>query len=218
MPNQKSVKLTIGSLIAGVSAHGAIQHFTTPITSDNATFGAIGWDVDGQGGDDEFVLNNNTDTFITTSTTYTSTFKKLETGTGGGFGFVRVGPSNPSLKQLNTTSSIGATVASFVLGDRVVMSYGNAAGGLTAGTQYIGFFFDNNGTNNFGWAKVTLTNGGQFGTFTIEEWAYDDSGADIRVGDTVSAIPEPEAAAIGLGALALGAAGLRRLRKNKQAA
>jgi MYXO-CTERM domain-containing protein len=35
---------------------------------------------------------------------------------------------------------------------------------------------------------------------------------------TVGAIPEPETAAVGLGALALGAAGLRRWRKKKQQA
>jgi hypothetical protein len=215
MSKNKTINLTLGSLIAGTSAHGAIQHFTTPITSDSSTAGTVSWDVDGLG-DAEFELENRTSYSSSLRTTYS--IKDLNRGTGGGFGFVRYSPGDPKFKTLTTADSVGATIQSFINLDRNVMFSGIATNGLSSGTQYIGFFFDNNGTNNFGWARVTLTNGGTFGTFTIDEWAYEDTGANIRVGDTVSAIPEPEAAAIGLGALALGAAGLRRMRKRKNAA
>jgi hypothetical protein len=50
-------------------------------------------------------------------------------------------------------------------------------------------------------------------------WAYDTSGAQIAAGQLESAVPEPDAFALtGLGALALGAAGLRRWRAARKAA
>lgn len=74
---------------------------------------------------------------------------------------------------------------------------------------YIGFFFDNDGTTNYGWAEVILRQEARYGSIEILRWAYDETGANIKTG----AIPEPGVAALGLGALALGAAGLRRWRK-----
>ena len=82
-----------------------------------------------------------------------------------------------------------------------------ASGMLTAnfkndgGKGYIGFSFLHNSVTCYGWASVTAT---------------EDAGANIIVGDT-GAVPEPSEAALGLGALALGAAGLRRWRKTKAA-
>ena len=76
----------------------------------------------------------------------------------------------------------------------------------------IGFRFDSDrntaGDQNFyGWASVTATNLGQ--TWTIHEWAYENViDESIAVG---AVIPEPTSASLGL--LALGAAGLRRWRK-----
>lgn len=83
--------------------------------------------------------------------------------------------------------------------------------GFTSGDSgYIGFRFNPTGSLElYGWAEVVLTSGGSSGTFEVVEWAYDDSGASVTTG----VIPEPANAAIGLGALALGAAGLRRMRR-----
>jgi hypothetical protein len=51
----------------------------------------------------------------------------------------------------------------------------------------------------------------------LEGWAYDDSGDQIAAGDT-GGVPEPSTMALaGLGALALGAAGLRRWRAARKA-
>ena len=47
---------------------------------------------------------------------------------------------------------------------------------------------------------------------TIHDWAYDDTGAVLPAG----VVPEPASTGMGLGALALGAAGLRRWRKTRQ--
>jgi hypothetical protein len=90
--------------------------------------------------------------------------------------------------------------------------------GFTSGTtEYIGFSFQHNSIICYGWAEITITaNAGGYGTFTINDWAYEDTGAAITVGNT-GAVPEPAETAIGLGALALGAAGLRRWRKGKAA-
>jgi hypothetical protein len=90
----------------------------------------------------------------------------------------------------------------------------NAVLGFTDGVQgYIGFRFDaGNGIGTtYGWAEATLSSGGTRGLLTIGDWAYTDDGSSIAVG----AIPEPSSYALGLGALALGAAGVRRWRKAK---
>ena len=91
----------------------------------------------------------------------------------------------------------------------------------TAGTEYVGIEFENDTTTavNYGWLELTSTSA--TGTpATILGYAYDNSGAPIVVGATgLSAVPEPgTTAALSLGALALGAAGVRRWRQSKQAA
>ena len=75
---------------------------------------------------------------------------------------------------------------------------------------YLGFRFDHNenGTKDrYGWAKVVFRSGNTSYQINILEWAYEDSGSSIFVGQ----IPEPAAASLLL--LALGASGLRRLRR-----
>ncbi|WOO39810.1 hypothetical protein [Rubellicoccus peritrichatus] len=94
-------------------------------------------------------------------------------------------------------------------------NFSNVAGFTSGESGYIGFQFNPSGSLVlYGWAEVILTEGGATGTFEIVQWAYDNTGANIQTG----AIPEPATIATGLGALALGAAGLRRWRKAKQAA
>lgn len=79
----------------------------------------------------------------------------------------------------------------------------------------IGFRFEIDGALHYGWVDMELAGQDAFGPGTaafvrIEDWAYNDvAGAPINAGQ----IPEPGTAAVGLSALALGAAGLRRLRK-----
>lgn len=82
----------------------------------------------------------------------------------------------------------------------------------------IGFQFDNAGTTNYGIAAFTLAGlDGTFpnGEFSIDEWWYDDTGASITGASAVS-VPEPSTLAImlsGISALAMGASGIRRRRK-----
>ena len=80
----------------------------------------------------------------------------------------------------------------------------------------------------YGWIELSYTVGGGIGPdptqdpqVTIEGWAYDNTGARIHAGalPTPTSTPEPGTlSASGLAALALGAAGLRRWRKKRQAA
>ena len=76
-------------------------------------------------------------------------------------------------------------------------------GELSSG--YIGFTFDDDlGDSVYAWAEITLQSDG---ILTVERWAYDDEGGSIAAG----AIPAPSA--LGLLALAGGAAGIRRKRQ-----
>ena len=92
---------------------------------------------------------------------------------------------------------------------------------MRSGPAYIGFNFNYRGTTYYAWANVTLTTGGRYGTFTVNSWSCSSNDA-FTVGTIDNtdyfAVPEPAEAALGLGALALGAAGLRRWRKASKAA
>lgn len=87
-------------------------------------------------------------------------------------------------------------------------------------TGLIGFMFDNNGATNYGIASFSLLgfNGtNPSGDFVINEWWYDDSGADIRGASAVrpTEVPEPGTLGIFLAGLALGCAGMRRRKSLK---
>lgn len=137
-----------------------------------------------------------------------------------GFGIRATGTSSEA-NILNL--ALGAAVnsgsfAGYVVSVLSAGSFKNAQGFVSGATGYIGFQFNPSGSLNlYGWAEVILTEGGSTGTFEIKQWAYESSGAGITVG--AGAVPEPAAAATGLGLLALGAAGLRRsrwLKRSKQ--
>ncbi|MFZ9936193.1 MAG: PEP-CTERM sorting domain-containing protein [Luteolibacter sp.] len=98
---------------------------------------------------------------------------------------------------------------------------GNAA--FSGSSKYLLFSFDNSGTTNYGWIELTATTTGVSGgvsgySATLGDWAYDDSGATILAGQTgqITAIPEPGPAALTM-ALVIGAAGLRRWRRQPAA-
>lgn len=80
------------------------------------------------------------------------------------------------------------------------------------------------GQTDYGWIQLSYSVTNSFGTnpalgpdLTIIDYAWDNSGAKLPAGAT--SIPEPGTMGLtGLGALALGAVGLRRWRKNRSAA
>ena len=95
-------------------------------------------------------------------------------------------------------------------------SNGETANFLTGGTGYLGvkFFNEANSTTDYGYVHLTTTTGSGFPA-TILDWGYEDTGAAITI---PSAVPEPTTTAIAaVGALALGAQGLRRWRQQRAA-
>ncbi|WOO43463.1 hypothetical protein [Rubellicoccus peritrichatus] len=86
------------------------------------------------------------------------------------------------------------------------MGYGNFTGRGFGGFQ----FEATGGAIHYAWADMTVAANGS--SIIIHGWAYEDTpNTTIAAG----AIPEPAEVGMGLGLLALGAAGLRRWRKNK---
>jgi hypothetical protein len=87
--------------------------------------------------------------------------------------------------------------------------------------DYLPFEFKDSTQGNqmrYGWVDISFHNSdfqtGQGPAATIWRYAYDDSGAQIFMGQT--AVPEPAAMSlIALGAMALGARGVRAWRKRK---
>lgn len=75
-----------------------------------------------------------------------------------------------------------------------------------------GFRFSTDGGTNVHYGWGTLLKSAANDTLTITRWGYETTP------NTPIVVPEPSQLALGLGALAMGAAGLRRWRKAKQAA
>ena len=87
------------------------------------------------------------------------------------------------------------------------------------GTEYAGIEFinDTTGATNYGWVEMVTTSATGFPA-SIVGYAYNNTGGSITVGQ-ITSVPEPgTTAALALGALSLGAVGVRRWRKDKQAA
>ncbi len=112
-------------------------------------------------------------------------------------------------KSVTVSNSLLAFTGSSFAGILISGSLGYVSNIFDGMPAYIGFKFNPLGTELFGWARIRLTESpGNFGTFEVLEWAYDDSGDPIHV-------PEPATTALGLAGLAMGAAGLRRWRKRR---
>ena len=200
---------SIAALLSASAANATIIYFNpeTKITSGNSAFGDVSWNIDGVG-DAEATLNNSGSIIGFFSKNLYSNDNSFEVVTTSG-----------SLLGLAANESISKGRGFYYsVGLFYGASLSDVAGIISGVSTYIGFRFNPSGTEVlYGWANVTLTDGGSYGTFVINEWAYDDSGDPIQAGQT-SAVPEPATYALGLGALALGAAGLRRMRQRKRLA
>jgi hypothetical protein len=112
--------------------------------------------------------------------------------------------------------------------------FANSFGHTPFSNLYAQFQFNNFSGTFYGWIHLTYTVSSSFGSdssfgpdLTIHDYAFEDTGQLIAAGDVgtntvVSAntgVPEPGTlASTGLAALALGATGLRKWRKNRKAA
>jgi hypothetical protein len=161
-------------------------------------------------------------------TAFQSVYLGKKTGTGLLVKQASIGaPPVKFVRTLNAGQNwgtIGGTAATFQrLGERrIISSVHTALGpGSPAGNfshQYAAFRFGTPGSYYYGWAELSLSTAGSPSPLgpdaTIWGYAYDDvAGNQIAMG----AVPEPSQTAIVMGALALGAAGIRRWRSRKLA-
>ncbi|MGK7893417.1 MAG: hypothetical protein AB4372_07285 [Xenococcus sp. (in: cyanobacteria)] len=193
------------------AADAAIVHVTdSPISVTSGTNATVDWDIDGDGNRESYLgamfdsvnISVNAMSIRPGDNGYVvgtySSLRNLATG-------YIVSAGNPF-----TNTALGATFFSTI----IARSAQN--GGFTDGVPgFIGFQFQQAGQTLFGWASIIINVGGDL---TISDWAYDDSGASIAVGDTGATASTPEGDTVpALLLLGMGAAGIRQWRKNKQA-
>jgi hypothetical protein len=212
----------VGAAVAAPeAAMGAVVHVTTPVTF-NGTSGigtyssglAFRWDVDGTGGYD-FMFAWWAKTTATNRVGASYVYSNVDKVVGNG----------GLALALSAGFSVGPTLASGVFGVLYgLMSNNGANGNFASTTAYMGFQFPGDtGTpgTQYGWAKVRVNNVSATQVqLKILEWAYDDSGAAISVGDTGGGGASPVSASLPenlapLTLLGLGAAGLAAFRRRR---
>ena len=236
---------TIASLAAASSAQAAIhvgggvslELTITPnggFQSENA-----GWDIDGGGGETYFQVGGASS--YSSYTTYSggSGFFQSRSlfiaaySSNANFGFLTVGSqiktsnyysyvSRPgSLKSVTNYSYVSGT-GSFNSGLRLSERSSNfsfySSSNLRpiASPMRVGFRFDRAGQTHYGVADLAYTfDPYREASLIISNVKWNDV-ADQGITGAGVAIPEPATAATGLGLLALGAAGLRRMRHTKK--
>jgi len=94
-----------------------------------------------------------------------------------------------------------------------------AAAFQSTGTHTLGFRFFNEVTSSVNYGYLTMTTTGPAGfPATVDGWSFENTGASITV-PSVSAVPEPSTYALmTLGALAIGAMNLRKIRRQRRLA
>ncbi|WP_295888450.1 PEP-CTERM sorting domain-containing protein [uncultured Thiohalocapsa sp.] len=206
-----------GLAFAGGDALGAIVHNTTSVSfsvSDDG--GTFSFDIDGVGGDDLqlylFAFANSAGA------------SHLNGGLGATVATNNTG-NNPAI-NLAPGFVVGTTLASGSFNDNTAYWYRNF--GTVTGpfsnnsTGYLGLRFDGDtGTvgTQYAWVKVRFDFAAPKLTMNILEWAYDNSGAPICVGDTGSGcggtpVPVPGTPLLTL--LGLGAMGLSAYRRRRE--
>jgi len=194
----------VGAALVPVS-HGAIVQSDLPGGELRSSLGTdINWDVDGDGTSDFnlFATSISSESVVVfgfanvNNAVVGPAFGKLDAGftVGSTADFVR-GPSGNLLRIMNTDGDLRP---------------GAVDGGWSSGEDngYIGFRFDIAGGTHYGWAAVTLSRS-TARVIISEAWYENVAGASINT----AAVPEVSQFSLGLGALAMGAAGLRRMRR-----
>lgn len=217
------------------ATQAGIVHVTSPlsISIDGARsfdYQPVDWDVDGNSVAD-FKLEAFRDIFYSSSGTayggysFSRNFGRLELNSAGlnGMGMVqRSGAFPTEISDLSSGEIVGPTLAPGLQWgpsvNRTMMSsssyFGFATGNLFMQGHLIGFSFLGD-TNQllYGWAEISLDE--NLLSMTIDQWAYEDNGGSIAVGQ-VSSVPLPASSLFMLSGLALGAGGVIRGRKAKK--
>jgi hypothetical protein len=216
---KKITGLTAISTAMGASVNAAlVPSITIPAGGlvPPSTLETINWDIDIDGTND-FSFSKRTISSSINSVYYTTArmqdlgdarvaggFEKLSSGDKLGTALDGLSFS-PTLQNRALISSYSGTIS---VGGSL------SAGGWSVGdTGYFGFKFTISGNTHYGWAEMTLSSSSLQATIN-EAWYNDTPDGAVTVG----VIPEPAEFGLGLGALALGAVGLRRMRHNRKAA
>ena len=217
--NDHSKLVSLLALAAGAAAMPQTSNADIIYTDQSAT---VSWDglrsfiINNLPGDAQLGFQAHRAGFFSSSSVRSITGGRR----GGGYvQFRTLLVSQPLLWDQITAAMI--TAARFATAQSTFNSGGNFSG------LYMAFEFrDSSQTGSpmrYGWAGLSLANGNlstgnNWPALTISGWAYDNTGAQIPMGATVS-VPEPSAIALlALGALTLGAKGVRSWRRNRAAA
>ena len=191
----------VGAALVPVS-HGAIVRSDLPGGELRSGPGiSNNWDVDGDGTNDFslFVAGAGSLSYL-----YLGFANADNAVVGPGFGKLDAGFTVGSTADFNRGGAgrLGIVgVGGFLAGDALDGGWGSIDE-----TGYIGFQFDIAGGTHYGWAEVTTDNEQ---AIINQAWYENVAGASINV----AAVPEVSQFSLGLGALAMGAAGLRRMRR-----
>jgi MYXO-CTERM domain-containing protein len=192
---------TIGSMMVS-AAEGAPYYSATGFTVSDSESHAYNWNIDATGSN-ELMIN-----FSGSSNMQFGAF-------ANNFGLKTYYKGPGYARGLEAVSPFAIIGPSMIFGHNTFHLFSNGnlnAVGFSGSHGYMAFTFSESGTAYYGWAFVTLGNN----SFTVNSWACSTS--PIAAGDTnVSGVPEPAETSVGLGALALGAAGLLRMRRRKAA-
>jgi hypothetical protein len=192
------------------SAGALIQHTAVPLIMDETGSGGnyattYDWNIDALGGNEFSFYFSGSSTYSTSGSTTISSYNikaynnTTNTSTSSsGAGLVTT-TNNTAIKRLGQYFVVGPTMTgshSFLSNSytSTVTSSGSVRSGLAgAMPTYIGFrFVDDTGTAmRYGWAQVTVTPR----YMQIHQWAWEDTGAQILVGDTINP-PTTHASAI----------------------
>jgi len=210
-----------------IAAQAGVVHVTAPLTIsiDDARafdYQPVDWDVDGDSVADFRLEAFRTIVYSSGSNT-SRPYGNLQLNSSNlnGQGMVQnTGDAATSLKNLNPGETVGPVLdpgnqwSPSV--NRTMMtssSYSGFSTDLVGAGNLIGFRFLANGDQTlYGWAELSLDEAAL--SMTIEQWAYEDNGGGIKVGQ----VPLPPSALLMLSGLALGAGGVLRGRKARIAA
>jgi len=149
--------------------------------------------------------------------TSSSGYIKIANGAGNNGGpafFKTVGSSSCTAKPFAAgVTWNGAGGASTSISVYLQTSSGNVT--LFTNEYYLFYFEDSSNAKHYGWMLGSLTSN----SYHLISYAYDTTAnVTIAAGDGAAAVPEPSSLALGaMGALVLGAAGVRKWKKDRQA-